>query len=134
MTYCMNKALNAIVVCGPSGVGKGTLLKKLLSDYPDRFAYSVSHTTRQPRDGEVDGKDYYFVTRQTILKMFENNEFLQLCDVHGNLYGTSVAAVRVVQRMGKTCLLEIDVKGAQKLRSRADGDLNMAYFFITAPV
>lgn len=57
-----------------------------------------------------------------------------MCDVHGNLYGTSMAAVRAVQRQGKTCLLEIDVKGAQKLRNRADDDLNMAYFFITAPV
>lgn len=131
-----NKPLNAIVVCGPSGVGKGTLLKRLFGDFAGRFAYSVSHTTRAPRPGEVDGREYHFVSKETILRMRDNNEFLELCEVHGNFYGTSVAAVRAVQRDDKICMIEIDVKGAQKLANQAangDSSLNATYFFITAP-
>lgn len=129
----MNKPLNALVVCGPSGVGKGTLLGRLFREYPHRFAYSVSHTTRKPRTGEENGREYHFTDRESILKMRDNNEFLELCDVHGNFYGTSVAAVHAVQQEGKVCVIEIDVKGAQKLASRNDDSLNAAYFFITAP-
>ncbi|KAG5469382.1 hypothetical protein LSCM1_02599 [Leishmania martiniquensis] len=129
----MMKPLNALVVCGPSGVGKGTLLGRLLREYPNRFAYSVSHTTRKPRHGEVDGREYHFTDRDSILKMLDNNEFLELCDVHGNFYGTSVVAVHAVQKQGKVCIIEIDVKGAQKLFHRTDSALNAVYFFITAP-
>ncbi|CAJ1011675.1 putative Guanylate kinase/50S ribosome-binding GTPase [Leishmania naiffi] len=129
----MSKPLNALVVCGPSGVGKGTLLGRLIREYPNRFAYSVSHTTRKPRQGEVDGREYHFIDHENILKMRDNNEFLELCDVHGNLYGTSVAAVHAVQQEGKVCIIEIDVKGAQKLFDRTDKALNAVYFFITAP-
>lgn len=126
-------SLNAIVFCGPSGVGKGTLLKKLFANYTTRFAYSVSHTTRAPREGEQDGREYHFSDRDTVKKMEANNEFLELCDVHGNLYGTSVAAVRAVQSQGKTCVIEIDVQGAQKLANRPGSDITASYFFITAP-
>ncbi|KAG5495069.1 hypothetical protein JKF63_02122 [Porcisia hertigi] len=129
----MTKPLNALVVCGPSGVGKGTLLGRLLREYPNRFAYSVSHTTRQPRPGEVNGREYHFTSRESMLKMRDNNEFLELCDVHGNFYGTSVAAVRAVHEEGKICIIEIDVKGAQNLFDRNDTALNAVYFFITAP-
>lgn len=129
----LNKPLNAIVVCGPSGVGKGTLLGRLFREYPNSFAYSVSHTTRQPRAGEVNGREYHFVDRSDIIKMRDNNEFLELCDVHGNFYGTSVAAVQDVQKQGKICVIEIDVKGAQKLYNRSDDALNCVYLFITAP-
>ena len=129
----LNKPLNAIVVCGPSGVGKGTLLGRLFREYPKTFAYSVSHTTRKPRVGEQNGREYHFVDRDEILRMRDNNEFLELCDVHGNFYGTSVAAVRDVQKQGRICVIEIDVKGAQKLYNRNDDALNCVYFFIPAP-
>lgn len=131
-----NKPLNAIVICGPSGVGKGTLLKRLFGDFADRFAYSVSHTTRAPRPGEENGREYHFIDKESILRMRDNNEFLELCEVHGNYYGTSVQAVKAVQQQGRTCVIEIDVKGAQKLADRAangDSSLNATYFFITAP-
>lgn len=134
MSILTNKVLDAIVFCGPSGVGKGTLLKKLFADFPDRFAYSISHTTRNPREGEVNGREYHFTDKANILTMNSNNEFLELCDVHGNYYGTSVGAVKTVQESGKICIIEIDVKGAQKLHHRPDSSLNAAYFFITAPV
>lgn len=146
----MSRPLDAIVICGPSGVGKGTMLGRLFSQYPDRFAFSVSHTTRAARPNEVDGREYHFVSRETILAMRDNDEFLELCEVHGNYYGTSVQAVKAVQGNGRTCVIEIDVQGAQKLAARAvkariplgnntnklnstTTVLNATYFFITAP-
>lgn len=128
------RPLDAFVVCGPSGVGKGTLLGKLFKDYGDRFAFSVSHTTRAPRAGEQNGREYHFAEREAVVKMRDNNEFLELCEVHGNLYGTSVAAVKAVREEGKVCMIEIDVQGAQKLRSRPDHAVNAAYLFVTAPI
>eukprot|EP01059_Diplonema_ambulator_P027690 TRINITY_DN4614_c0_g1_i2.p2 TRINITY_DN4614_c0_g1~~TRINITY_DN4614_c0_g1_i2.p2 ORF type:complete len:332 (+),score=107.56 TRINITY_DN4614_c0_g1_i2:2183-3178(+) len=104
-----------VVVCGPSGVGKGTLLAKLFKEFPDSFGFSVSHTTRGPRPGEVDGKDYFFTTNEEIEKMIADNQFVEYANVHGNYYGTSKAAVEAVQKQGKICVLDIDVQGAQKV-------------------
>ncbi|EPY34250.1 guanylate kinase [Strigomonas culicis] len=133
------KVLNAIIVCGPSGVGKGTLLKRLFDNFGSRFAYSVSHTTRAPRAGEQDGREYHFAKREDVIKMRDNNEFLELCEVHGNFYGTSIAAVKAVQEANKTCVIEIDVQGAEKVKQLSaptHGDatgIQAAYLFITAP-
>ncbi|KAK8817364.1 hypothetical protein WA556_003257, partial [Blastocystis sp. ATCC 50177/Nand II] len=85
-----------LVFCGPSGVGKTTLIKKLIRDYPDRFGYSVSHTTRARRRNEVDGVDYHFTSRETMQKRIEGNEFLEYATVHGNLYGTSYQSIQDV--------------------------------------
>ncbi|KEG10274.1 guanylate kinase [Trypanosoma grayi] len=126
------RPLGAITVCGPSGVGKGTLLGRLMRTYPDRFGYSVSHTTRAPREGEVNGREYHFVDRPTMEKLRDSGEFLEVCEVHGNLYGTTVKAVKDVQDTGNICIIETDVKGAQKLRERAS-HLNMLYIFFNAP-
>lgn len=137
-----HKVLNAIIVCGPSGVGKGTLLKRLFDDHGSRFAYSVSHTTRAPRAGEQNGREYHFAKKEDVVQMRDNNEFLELCEVHGNFYGTSIAAVKAVQAANKTCVIEIDVQGAEKVKKlSADGDaaanhsnaIEAAYLFITAP-
>eukprot|EP00796_Vickermania_ingenoplastis_P004467 gene4467-3262_t len=128
----MPNPLQAIVVCGPSGVGKGTLLKRLLGDYADRFAFSVSHTTRAPRPTERDGVDYHFVDEPTIFKMRDQKKFLELCCVHGKYYGTSVAAVQAVEQMGKICILEVDVNGAQCVKKLPE-PLRASYIFITAP-
>lgn len=126
------KRLDGIVLSGPSGVGKGTLINMLLRDFPSNFGFSVSHTSRAPREGEVNGKDYHFVSRDAMQKMIDNGEFLESCDVHGNLYGTSKAALKAVRDSGKTGIIEIDVQGAQKLKKQ-QGDLNLYYMFITAP-
>jgi guanylate kinase len=103
-----------LVICGPSGVGKGTLLEYLMKEaLPDNFAFSVSHTTRGPRPGEVDGVHYNFTEKDSILKMIDNGEFMEYAEVHGNYYGTSYAGLA---QPGKIVVLDIDVQGVQKVK------------------
>lgn len=119
-----------VVVCGPSGVGKGTLLRRLIAENPNDFGYSVSHTTRAPRAGEVDGVDYHFCEKADMEKMISQGAFIEYARVHANIYGTSIAAVRSVGAAGKTCLLEIDVQGADQVKNT---DLNARFVFIAPP-
>lgn len=77
-----------VVFCGPSGTGKSTLIKRLMAEYKDIFGFSVSHTTRLPRPGEVDGKDYHFVPRQKLEQAITNGEFIESAIHSGNMYGT----------------------------------------------
>ena len=107
------------VITGPSGVGKSTLIKKLMAEFPDHFGFSVSHTTREPRPGEQAGIDYHFVSREQMQQDIEAGLFVEHAEVHGNLYGTSMAAVQAVTRQGKVCLLDIDVQGAESVRRSA---------------
>ena len=97
---------------GPSGVGKGTLKAKLFEEFADRIAYSVSATTRGPREGEVDGKDYFFISRQEFERRVKNNEFLEHAEFAGNCYGTPRAYVEKLLDSGMNVVLEIDVQGA----------------------
>lgn len=90
-----------VVICGPSGVGKGTLIGKLMKEFPETFGFSVSHTTRKPRAKEVDGVHYHFATRSVMAQDIEEGKFLESAEVHGNLYGTSWAAVKDVSDAGK---------------------------------
>lgn len=122
--------LRPICFTGPSGSGKSTLLKLLMKEYPNTFAFSVSHTTRKPRAGEQDGKDYYFVNREDMLKMIENNEFLETAEFSGNLYGTSKASVEKVLSIGRLCTLDVDVQGVKNLKKT---NLNPIYCFVKAP-
>jgi guanylate kinase len=107
-----------IVVSGPSGVGKDTVLHSLF-DLDPHLRYSVSYTTRAPRPGEVDGTSYSFVDEKTFLDMVHRGEFLEWARVHGNLYGTSLARVRECLERGEDVVLKIDVQGAAQLRGRA---------------
>ena len=100
------------VFSGPSGVGKGTLKAKLFEELADRIAYSVSATTRGPREGEVDGKDYFFISRQEFERRVKNNEFLEHAEFAGNCYGTPRAYVEKLLDSGMNVVLEIDVQGA----------------------
>lgn len=100
------------VFSGPSGVGKGTLKAKLFEEFADRIAYSVSATTRGPREGEVDGKDYFFISRQEFERRVKNNEFLEYAEFAGNCYGTPRAYVEKLLDSGMNVVLEIDVQGA----------------------
>ena len=100
------------VFSGPSGVGKGTLKAKLFEEIADRIAYSVSATTRGPREGEVDGKDYFFISRQEFERRVKNNEFLEHAEFAGNCYGTPRAYVEKLLDSGMNVVLEIDVQGA----------------------
>eukprot|EP00932_Pfiesteria_piscicida_P018968 SRR837773.5807.p1 GENE.SRR837773.5807~~SRR837773.5807.p1 ORF type:complete len:569 (-),score=128.44 SRR837773.5807:51-1610(-) len=119
----------ACVVTGPSGVGKSTLIKKLMAEFPTQFGFSVSHTTREPRPGERDGVDYHFVTREAIERDIAAGLFIEHAEVHGNYYGTSVAAVESVMRQGKVCLLDIDVQGATSVRTSTLASKTSFVFF-----
>lgn len=90
-----------VVLCGPSGVGKGTLITKLMTEYPGEFGFSISHTTRKPRNMEQDGVHYHFTERPEMEAAIKEGKFLESADVHGNLYGTSIAAVEAVADSGK---------------------------------
>ncbi|MDX2230196.1 MAG: guanylate kinase [Leptolyngbyaceae cyanobacterium bins.349] len=109
-----------IVLTGPSGVGKGTLLRSLLERHPELYL-SVSATTRSPRPGEVDGKDYFFVNRPTFERMIANGELLEWAEFAGNLYGTPKFAVEDQIRRGQWVILEIELEGARQIR-HAFGD------------
>lgn len=121
-----------VVLVGPSGAGKSTLLKKLMSDFPSHFGFSVSHTTRAPRAGEQDGVDYHFVEKSVIEREVSEGLFVESAEVHGNYYGTSVSAVEKVMHDGKTCILDIDVQGAESVKKST---LNSAarYIFVAPP-
>ena len=103
------------VISGSSGVGKGTVIKEFLNKHSD-FKLSVSCTTRQPREGEVHGKNYFFLSREEFLKRVENNEFLEWAEFSGNIYGTQKAYVEEKLALGKNMILEIDTKGALNVK------------------
>ena len=102
-----------IILSAPSGGGKTTIAKALLASRKD-IGYSVSWTTRQPRAGEVEGKDYYFVSRTEFIAKRERGEFAESAEVHGNLYGTLRSEVLRVIESGKHVLMDIDVQGASQ--------------------
>ena len=119
-----------VVVCGPSGVGKGTLLTRLLKEFPEQFGFSVSHTTRVPRAGEVDGVHYHFTDKAKMTEMVSSGEFIEHATVHTNMYGTSIRSVKDVRDAGKVCLLDIDVQGADSVKQT---DLGARFMFIAPP-
>jgi guanylate kinase len=125
------RSILPIVIAGPSGVGKGTLIARLRADFPAAFGFSVSHTTRAPRAGEEDGVHYHFTTREAMSAAIGKGEFLESADVHGNMYGTTFAAVSSVAAQGRACILDIDVQGVASCR-RA-GFAVAAYLFIAPP-
>ncbi|CAN6453874.1 unnamed protein product [Victoria cruziana] len=119
-----------IVISGPSGVGKGTLISKLMKEFPSTFGFSVSHTTRFPRVGEKDGVHYHFTDRDTMENDLKEGKFLESAAVHGNLYGTSIDAVEAVTDSGKRCILDIDVQGAKLVKASS---LEAVFVFISPP-
>lgn len=120
----------AVVIAGPSGVGKGTLIGKLQKEFPKLFGFSVSHTTRAPRPGEEDGVHYNFTTVSNILEEVEQGKFIEHAEVHGKHYGTSVAAVEKVREKGQICILDIDVQGCRSARAKG---LEAKYVFVAPP-
>ncbi|MCG4578939.1 guanylate kinase [Clostridium cochlearium] len=109
----MKKGL-LIVISGPSGTGKGTVCKELLKN--NNFWFSVSATTRAPREGEVHGKNYYFMTKEQFQDKIEENDFLEYAEVYGNYYGTPKSKVVEMLDKGKDVILEIDIQGALKVK------------------
>lgn len=106
------------VFSGPSGVGKGTLNSKLFAEFGDQIAFSVSATTRAPREGEIDGKHYFFISRQEFENRIANNDFLEYAQFAGNCYGTPKSYVLSLLEQGKNVLLEIEVQGAMQVMER----------------
>jgi guanylate kinase len=106
---------NVFIVCAPSGAGKTSLVRALL-ERDSNVHLSISHTTRPARPGEVDGRDYHFVARETFVRMLDNAEFLESAEVHGHLYGTSQRWIERQRRAGHDILLEIDWQGARQVR------------------
>lgn len=121
------------VFAGPSGSGKSTLIKRLFAAFPETFAFSVSHTTRKPREGEEDGVDYCFVDEEEFVRMIGNNEFLEHALVHDNRYGTSMAAVEKVFETGKCCVLDVDVQGVASVAESCDDELWSPRFVWISP-
>lgn len=114
-TFTIPRTGRLIVFTGPSGVGKGTLLKALRDRYPN-LKLSISATTRQPRPGEVDGKDYYFVSREQFQTMVENGDLLEWAEFAGNFYGTPKTTVQQHLDEGEWIILEIELEGARQVR------------------
>jgi len=100
-----------LAVCGPSGVGKGTIVGLLLRDYPREFGLVTSHTTRLPREGEIPGEHYHFVDDDQFKTMIQQGAFVEHAHVHGKRYGTSVQALSDVMAKDKVCVMDIDVQG-----------------------
>ena len=147
-----------LVISGPSGVGKGALIRKLLDKYPAHFGFSVSHTTRPARAGEREGErarlrrvgrglvgdeaearallprpsgeHYHFVDRDAIARGIAEGRFVEHAEVHGEAYGTSLAAVDAVRADGRVCLLDIDVQGVQQVKRTA---LCPRFVFVAPP-
>jgi len=112
-----------LVLSSPSGAGKTTISRKLLAIERERIAMSVSVTTRPPRPGEVDGRDYHFIGRAKFDAMVAKNELLEHATVFDNLYGTPRAAVEAALEQGRDVLFDIDWQGTQQLRERVRDDL-----------
>jgi len=104
-----------IVISAPSGTGKTTLCHMLLEEFPN-MEFSISYTTRKPRPGELNGRDYFFVDRKTFERMIEEGDFLEWAEVYGNLYGTSKSQVLKALKEGKDILLDIDTQGALQVK------------------
>ncbi|SCQ16276.1 guanylate kinase, putative [Plasmodium ovale] len=105
-----------LVICGPSGVGKGTLIKKLLREYPNLFRFSVSCTTRRRREKEKDGIDYYFLEKEEFQKRLNDNSFLEFDQYANNFYGTLKSEYDKAEEEKKICLFEMNINGVKQLK------------------
>ncbi|SCU88709.1 LAFA_0E14158g1_1 [Lachancea sp. 'fantastica'] len=119
-----------IVISGPSGTGKSTMLKKLFEEFPSAFGFSVSSTTRKPREGEVNGTHYNFVTVDHFQQMIKDGKFIEWAQFSGNYYGTTVESVKEVTSSGKRCILDIDMQGVKAVKKT---DLNARFLFVAPP-
>ncbi|XP_060516299.1 guanylate kinase-like [Cylas formicarius] len=119
-----------LVFCGPSGSGKSTLVSRMTKEFPDKFGFSVSHTTRSPRLGEINGQHYHFIVKEEMEQAISEDKFIEYAIFSGNIYGTSKAAVQKIIDQGKICILDIDVQGVKKIKG---SNLNAWYIFVEPP-
>lgn len=119
---------NLIIISSPSGGGKGTLIKEVRGILPD-LGYSCSHTTRPKRFGEEEGREYFFITKQEFERRIAAGDFLEYANVHGHLYGTSLAESKKVFNTGKDLIVEVDVQGALSIMDRVT-DASVSIFIL----
>ena len=119
-----------LIISGPSGAGKSTLIRTVLENEKDVY-FSISTTTRPMRPGEVDGKDYYFVSKEEFEKEIEEGMFLEWANVHGNYYGTSLRPVLKALQEGKLVLFDIDVQGFESIKKSSLAPLATSVFVTT---
>ncbi|MDD2404716.1 MAG: guanylate kinase [Victivallaceae bacterium] len=126
----------ALIVSGPSGAGKTSICQKVRHEMGD-VAFSVSCTTRPPRSGEIDGKDYFFLSREQFEKKISQNQFIEFAEVFGNYYGTLKSEVLDRTRCGRDVFLDIDIQGAMQIREASVNDPELAkcteFVFIVPP-
>lgn len=119
-----------LILSGPSGCGKSTLLKEVYKEINDYY-FSISTTTRKPRVGEIDGVDYFFVSKEDFEKDIKNENFLEYALVHGNYYGTSLTPINKALEEKKLVIFDIDVQGHELVRNKLDSIVTSV--FITTP-
>ncbi|MBU0971565.1 MAG: guanylate kinase [Proteobacteria bacterium] len=125
----MEKKGRLFVVSAPSGAGKTTLIQRVLERFP-KLSYSISHTTRKPRKGEIHGKDYFFIDEVAFQLKVEQDQWMEWAKVHGNFYGTSKAFVTQKLMQGDSLVLDIDVQGAKQIMA---SKLSPVSIFIMPP-
>ncbi len=126
----MEKKGAILILSGPSGCGKSTLLKNVYKDISDYY-FSISTTTRDPREGEKDGVDYLFTTKEEFEEDIKNGHFLEWAEVHGNYYGTSLKPIKKALEKGKLVIFDIDVQGHEIVRKKLNDIVTSV--FITTP-
>ncbi|KAI5188596.1 guanylate kinase [Nematocida sp. AWRm77] len=126
----MSQSVRILVIAGASGSGKSTLVKYLMDTFPDVFCLSISYTTREPRENEVSGREYYFISKEEFQLKIQNNEFLEYAEYAGNLYGTDVDVVKQVPSK-KVLILEIEKKGVENIKKQK---IPAKYLYIYAPL
>lgn len=119
-----------LILSGPSGCGKSTLLKEVYKNIKDYY-FSISTTTRKPREGEKDGVDYFFVTKEEFQEDIKAGQFLEWAEVHGNYYGTSLKPIKKALNKGKLVIFDIDVQGHEIVRKKLNDVVTSV--FITTP-
>ncbi|KAI1496166.1 guanylate kinase [Biscogniauxia marginata] len=119
-----------VVISGPSGVGKGTLFKRLFAAHPDSFALSVSHTTRSPRAGEADGVDYFFVSRDEFEDLISKGGFVEHAQFGSNRYGTSKRTIEEQTAKGRVVVLDIEMEGVKQIKQSA---IDARFVFVKPP-
>ncbi len=126
----MDKKGAILILSGPSGCGKSTLLKKVYENIEDYY-FSISTTTREPREGERNGVDYFFVRKEDFEEDIKNGQFLEWAEVHGNYYGTSLKPIKEALTEGKLVIFDIDVQGHEIVRKKLEKVVTSV--FITTP-
>jgi len=126
----MEKKGAILIISGPSGCGKSTLLKNVYKEIGDYY-FSISTTTRDPRDGEKDGVDYLFTSREDFEEDIKTGQFLEWAEVHGNYYGTSLKPIKKALKKGKLVIFDIDVQGHEIVRKKLNDIVTSV--FITTP-